>query len=410
MKNVVDAIIAKHGNPDIIRLEMAKELSMPKENRQEYTKAINAKSDSRTILKDFLEKEKILPNGYVTRSDIRKLELFLELEYQKSDYERLIIERKVDKEELRKFVWAFRKFRGIVSDKDQTKWRLWVECNRICPYTGKTIKLTDVFSSAYEVEHIIPYSRCLDNSFKNLTLSDGAFNKRKDNRTPFEMKSEMPDGWWEGLLERISTLPKGKQRLFTADLAKELTNAQATGKANELDVKLGFRPGSLENTAYIAKEARKKLEQVCTHVEVLSGRVTSELRKHWGLDSILYKNLKNLQNGTEEYIYEEIKKERGDHRHHTIDAIVIACCNRTMIHYLANEVVGKRFVEDRAKKMITPWGKLESSIFRSDVAEAVLPVLVSYYKKDILVSKRKNFRTFKDITLDNEGKMYFKMS
>ncbi|MCH7783337.1 hypothetical protein IID62_09760 [candidate division KSB1 bacterium] len=75
------------------------------------------------------------------------------------------------------------------SGDDVLKYRLWQESGNLCLYTGKRIALNELFTGEYEIEHIIPYKRSLDNSFFNKTICQRAENVKKGDKTPFEAYS-----------------------------------------------------------------------------------------------------------------------------------------------------------------------------------------------------------------------------
>ena len=93
------------------------------------------------------------------------------------------------------------------------KWRLRKECDGVCPYTGKPIPPELLLSdeSPIDVEHIIPLSRSLDDSFANKTLCWAEENREvKRNQTPFECYSGHPERW-NAILERVRRF-KGDMR------------------------------------------------------------------------------------------------------------------------------------------------------------------------------------------------------
>jgi len=157
------------------------------------------------------------------------------------------------------------------------KYLLWKELmnetgNAICPYTGKTINLSDLFNdNKFQIEHIIPYSKSLDDSFANKTLCDAVENGKKGERTPYEFYGNDKKKW-ETIAERAYTLlPYHKAKRFT------------NKKAHETD----FISRQLNDTRYISKEAAKYLKKICKDVLVFPGQLTAELRKKWGMNSIL---------------------------------------------------------------------------------------------------------------------------
>ena len=177
---------------------------------------------------------------------------------------------------------------------DLLKYNLWIEQNKICIYTGSEILKDQLFSSSIEIDHIIPYSRSFDNSFNNLTLTFREINQLKSNRIPFEYL-----GNDENLLSRIKVLNKFKQLKFTQEIIEK-----------------DFISRQLVDTSYIAKLASKHLRSICKNVEISKGKFTSELRSAWNLNTLL--NTKDTKN-------------RTDHRHHAVDAIVIALTSPEML-------------------------------------------------------------------------------
>lgn len=254
LRKVVNNLIAVYGKPDRIRVEVAREVGKSARERAED-------------LKRNRDREK---------------------------------ERKKAAEELQKG--------GIAqpSRGDIEKWLLWQECNRQCPYTGRMIDFAALFHRGeFQVEHIWPRWRSLDDSFVNKTLCHRDFNLKKSNRMPFEAFAQDSDGW-EAALERVRDFagPKGRVEIKARRFA-------AT------EIPADFAARQLTDTGYAARQAVGFLKMLFpdlgqageVRVATLSGRVASRLRHNWGLNNIL------SENG---------EKTRADHRHHAIDALVVA--------------------------------------------------------------------------------------
>ena len=222
---------------------------------------------------------------------------------------------------------------------DILKYKLWEECGRECPYTGRPISQQALFGEhpEYQIEHVIPYSRCLDDSFMNKTLCYVDENRRKGDQTPFEFYKDSEQ--YEHILQRIRKLPYPKRQKFTQ---KEVS----------LDE---FIQRQLNDTRYITREILKYLKQLGCVVTGSRGKVTSELRHQWGLNSILESDLPGLKN-------------REDHRHHAIDAVVTALTSQKHLRELA---VTKYAVTHDG--FPSPWEG-----FRDAVAEAVNKIQVSH--------------------------------
>ncbi len=290
---LVNAVIQEEGRPDQIRIEFARSMKMPKDVRENMRRSNLDKERQREEYREFLKRK--MGWADVSRSQITKFELWLEMEFDEEDLRK--INSSIDVEEFRKFV-------DRIKPSDKQKYELWLQCGRISPYTGKIIPLGRLFSPDIEIEHIVPYSKSFDNSFRNKTLSEREFNAAKGNDTPIKYFEKQGAEAVRHFKERIKSLPRIKQERMLQEEFEE------------------FRPGSIESTAWIAKEARNILRRVCLDVRTSDGQVTSLLRKYWGLNTILNSEGEN-------------EKERKDHRHHAIDAFVIANTNDWWINLLS---------------------------------------------------------------------------
>lgn len=150
-----------------------------------------------------------------------------------------------------------------------------------CPYTGKTISIYDVLGSdgCIQIEHIIPYSISLDDSFANKTLCDATFNREKGELTPYDFyhKNPSPAQWgahsWEDVEERaFRLLPYTKAKRFIR---------RKNPDAGE------FISRQLNDTRYMGKKAVEYLSTICHDVKAFPGQLTAELRHLWGLNNIL---------------------------------------------------------------------------------------------------------------------------
>lgn len=340
---LVNAIIAEHGKPDKIRVELARELKKPKKVREQMRYSMTEQRKRRDSYIDFLKDK--MNMSRVSKSDILKFELWLELEYCNTDLEK--INGKIDPNE-------FKKFAANVKMNDNEKYRLYLECGRISPYTGKVISLEKLFSPEIEIEHIIPYSKCMDDSFINKTLCEREFNAEAGNELKALWFKSRPDKLRE-FIERVKYFKDGKQERFLME-----------------NVPDGFLNSQLTNNAYIAREARKKLKSVCRDVYVTNGQATSVLRRLWELNPILNPD------GTNE-------KSRDDHRHHAIDALVIANTNENNLKLLSTS---SQF--DYMGRLRTDHFPLPYNSFTIEAEEKINSILVSYRNKKRLISKKKN--------------------
>lgn len=306
LRRVVNAVIRRHGKPDVIRVELARDLKMTSKDKANFQR--------------------------------------VQRENQKMNEEA--------KAELAKI--------GVAqpSRDDQLKYRLWRECGGECPYTGKTISIHELFSGDVDVEHIIPYSRCFDDSFLNKTLCVATENRQvKRNKTPWEAYGG--SARWEEILQRARGWPEGKSK------RRKLT-AFAQEKVDALD---DFVSRQLNDTGYISRASLAYLKTLGADAQVSKGRPTAMLRRFWGLNRILAGDSPDAAAVAE--------KNRADHRHHALDAAVIAVTDRSLYQRLAriaerNEAAGlDPILKGPAPDL--PWGR-----FVRDVEDALSVVAVSH--------------------------------
>jgi CRISPR-associated endonuclease Csn1 len=187
----------------------------------------------------------------------------------------------------------------------------------LCVFTGDTINMTSLFTGEVEIEHILPLSRTWDDSFSNKVLSKRIANRLKKNQTPFEAFGHNPTGFdWEPISRRASDLPKSKSWRFAPD-------AMAQWEARGGD----FIARQLNDTRYISRLGKTFVEALYggqgekgerRRVWVVPGRLTADLRYHAGFNTL--SGFTDLN-----------QKDRTDHRHHAVDALVIALTDQAML-------------------------------------------------------------------------------
>lgn len=340
---LVNSVMNEYGRPDTIRVEFARELKKPKDKREKLKQQNDKKQKRRDHYRKYLKEKLNLDR--ISKADILKFELWLEMEFSELDLKKL--NGKVNAEE-------FRTFAGDVKDTDKEKYELYLECGRISPYTGKVIGLKELFSSEIEVEHIIPYSKCMDDSFVNKTLCEREFNMEKGNKTSYEYFKDKPDEL-HAFKERIKYFPDVKQERFLLEAVPD-----------------DFLNMQLNNTAYIARQARKKLKTICRNVYVTNGQATGQLRNLWNLNRILNPDGAN-------------EKSRLDHRHHAIDALVIANTNMDVIRRLSTASHFDYRGRLRSEHFPLPFDR-----FVEEAQVIISGILVSYRNKRRLVTTRIN--------------------
>lgn len=181
------------------------------------------------------------------------------------------------------------------------RYKLWRECEERCPYTGTAISQADLLSERIEVDHILPLPRSGDDSFGNLVLTFRETNLEKGNRTPVEWLGKNDQAFQEAK-RRFESMRNGAKikRFLTEELEEDFTLRQLT------------------DTRYACRAARQYLECLGIPVWVANGGATGLLRHEWELNGLI------PIRATKKKLDEGAAKHRLDHRHHAIDALVVA--------------------------------------------------------------------------------------
>jgi CRISPR-associated endonuclease Csn1 len=235
------------------------------------------------------------------------------------------------------------------------RYLLWEEQGHECLYSGAVISLMQLLQGEADVDHILPYSRSLDNSRMNKVVAFRAENERKGDQTPYAWLAERHPDKYEQMLQRARRLPFRKQERLT-----------------QPEVRLDdFLARQLSDTSYITTQVRQYVECLGARVLCPKGQHTAELRHLWGLDTALAE-LANGPAWTGTDTSRPGEKNRADHRHHAVDAIVIALTNHKRLQQLA---ALRRWGRAPAAPdtLPLPWPD-----FRPAVLRTVGPMLVSH--------------------------------
>lgn len=282
-----------------IRIELARELKQSKEERNETFSSLSQRERENDIIRKRIDAEYKNSGVRATRNNVIKWRLFHEI------------------------------------SSDESK------LNAVCIYCGQPFSITDALrGSSIDIEHIIPKSLFFDDSQSNKTLTHRRCNEDKDNRTAFDFMSTKGEDKLNEYIERVDRLYKAK--------------IIGKGKRNKLlmpadKIPQDFISRQLGETRYITRKAKEILKQVSYNVWSTSGNVTAYLRDKWGWDDVImnlqlakYRELNLTEwkewetNDGQKHKKEVIKdwSKRDDHRHHAIDALVIACTKQGFIQRL----------------------------------------------------------------------------
>ena len=297
LRKVVNSIVREYGKPDDIHIEMARSIKMGHDKRTEYNRQMREREAQRDAAAKKLREESS---------------------------------------------------HGLSRDRI-TRYLLWQQQEHDCVYCGKPISFAQLDNGEIDVDHILPYSRSLDDSQMNKVVCHRGCNADKSNRTPKEWLASDP-ARFEQMCQRAKKLPYPKYKRFQQD---------------KIDTDQ-FIARQLTDTAYISRVTAEYLRCLFDDddnkrgaVLGLKGQYTSELRYQWGLHQILRDDGLDLKN-------------REDHRHHAVDAIVLALTDRSRLQQLRN-IRKSGGTEQTGEVLPDPWPG-----FREDVQEAVNAINVSH--------------------------------
>lgn len=330
------------------------------------------------------------------------------------------------------------------SKSDIIRYKCWLEQKYQSPYTGKMIPLSKLFTPAYEIEHIIPQSRYFDDSFSNKVICEAEVNKLKDRQLGYEfIKNHSGEivQLSQGGTVTIKTVESYER--FVKDYYSN--NRPKMQKLLMEDIPDGFIERQMNDSRYISKVVksllsnivREKLENGEYEQEAVSknliscnGSITDRLKKDWGMNDvwnhIILPRFQRLNELTGKHCFttqnregheipnmpielqKGFNKKRIDHRHHAMDAIVIACATRDHVNLLNNEAAHSKHNANRyqlqrklrrfekvtidgkereiAQEFLLPW-----SSFTTDALQTLQNIIVSFKQNLRVINNTSNF-------------------
>ena len=312
VRKVVNAVVRRWGKPEVLRLELARDLKKPRQERVDASARMRNHEKWREEARAKMVREGF--SGVAERN-------------ARADVEKVL---------------------------------LWEECGGVCPYTGRAISFEDLFgqSPRFEVEHIIPYSRCLEDGFANKTLCEISENRnRKRSMSPHDAYDGTEQ--WDAILTRV-------QHFRGPTASKKLRLFRSTTNGAEL---FGdFTQRQLNDTRYASRLASDyvgllyggKIDASSRQrIFVSAGGATAIVRRKLGIEGILGGGEKN----------------RKDHRHHAIDALAIALTGPKEVQAIARasaDAVTRGEAAHRIK-LDAPWPE-----FAADAKRVVDGIVVSH--------------------------------
>ena len=310
LRRVVNALIAAYGKPREIVVELARELKMDREQKLTYQRRQRENERGNERHREALESAGLRD----THDNRRKLRLWEE--------------------------------QGDVHA-------------RFCPYTGERLSFEMVASAQTEVDHILPFSRTLDNSMANMVVCVAGSNRVKGDKSPFEAFGNSPAGYdYDAIRARAAKLPRNKRWRFLPDAMERYEDER------------GFLDRQLNETRYLSRLARAYL--ACLYeaseglkVRVLPGFLTALLRRGWGLNGTLGESPDGETRG----------KQRDDHRHHAIDAFIVANTTQGLLQRFsraAGLAGGDVLTERLASLAPPPWDGFSRECLKGRLDEIIV--------------------------------------
>lgn len=436
---VVRDVWDKHGKPDEIHIELGRELKKTKAERESMSKAIAegeiTNQRIRMLLAELMnpdcQVENVRPQS-PSQQELLKI------------YEEGVLRSTTEiPDEILAIQKRFADIKKQPTHADILRYKLWLDQKYISPYTGRTIPLAKLFTTAYQIEHVIPQSRWFDDSMSNKVICEAEVNQLKGRQLGHEFivnhHGELVHLSMGGTVEILSV--EAYEKLVADFFAK---NHAKRKKLMLDDIPDDFNARQLNDSRYISRlmmhllsnivrtaDEDGKYEESTTSKNVIpcNGAVTDRLKRDWGMgdvwNRIILPRFERLNNitGTTQYtaksaeghtipqvpldMRQGFNKKRIDHRHHAMDAIVIACTTRDHVNLLNNEAAktdnrrydlqnklrtkdyyldatGKK--HERFGDFVKPW-----PTFTEDAYSTLQDIIVSFKQNLRVINKTSNY-------------------
>ncbi|TRX12151.1 type II CRISPR RNA-guided endonuclease Cas9 [Flavobacterium gawalongense] len=271
------------------------------------------------------------------------------------------------------------------SKSELQRYKLWLEQKYRSPYTGQLIPMSKLFTHEYEIEHIIPQSRFFDDSFSNKVICESAVNKLKDKQLGLEfIKNHQGTILETGFGKNIEIFSEETYKEFIKEHYGKNRSKKNKLLLEEIPDKMVER--QLNDTRYISKFISNVLSNIVRadnnddgvnskNILPGNGKITSDLKQDWGLNDVWnelilprFERMNQLTNSKTFTTWNKnhqkflptiplefskgFQKKRIDHRHHAMDALVIACATRDHINFMNNEYATRKGKSKEEKQNI----------------------------------------------------------
>lgn len=317
LRYCINKIIEEKGKPEYIAIELARELKLNKKQKASLK----------------AEQEQNLKDNETINKKLKELG-------QTQNYDNRMLYK----------IWE------RLSLKDVNK--------RCCPYCGKPISVSDLFSGNVHIEHILPFSRTYDDSINNKVIACSSCNNEKGNQSPFEAWGHDTEKY-NDIMSRVEFLPKKMQWRFEKNAMEKFNDE------NKILARM------LSDTQYLSTVACEYLSRLYPndgkkHIRTIPGQLTEKLRHHWGLNKLI--------SGDEDI------KDRKDHRHHAVDAFVVACTTQSTLNKVSKASgQNKSKVDKLIENLEPPFEKFNLQ----DIQRVVDNIIISYKEDHKCLNKAK---------------------
>lgn len=228
---VIDAVIRQYGSPYAINIELARDMSMTKDERDKLKKENDARAAKNEAIREIIAKLNAMPNS-----------------------------------------------------TNVLKYKLYEEQDHKCAYSMETLDINHLFEDGYyEIDHIIPYSRSFDDSFNNKVLVLKRENQNKRNSTPVEYFERIGRDYDEVLAFWKAVYQKRNRKKLEFLQKKEINESEWKNRAlNDTRYASRMLANLIKDYLLFDEKSKDKYGRV----ETVKGAITSYLRRFWGVQKI----------------------------------------------------------------------------------------------------------------------------
>ena len=228
---VIDAVIRQYGSPYAINIELARDMSMTKDERDKLKKENDARAAKNEAIRENIAKLNAMPNS-----------------------------------------------------TNVLKYKLYEEQDHKCAYSMETLDINHLFEDGYyEIDHIIPYSRSFDDSFNNKVLVLKRENQNKRNYTPVEYFERIGRDYDEVLAFWKAVYQKRNRKKLEFLQKKEINESEWKNRAlNDTRYASRMLANLIKDYLLFDEKSKDKYGRV----ETVKGAITSYLRRFWGVQKI----------------------------------------------------------------------------------------------------------------------------